>query len=185
MTIIAFIGLKQSGKSTAAKYLQEKYGFVRHNFKDALVNEIKQNFPDLLQEIKDIYDLPHMDTIDALFEEKPPLVRKLLQNYGTEVRRKDDINYWVDKWLAEFLFSKSENFVVDDVRFRNEAQTVKNQEGIIIKIIRTGQVSNDNHSSETEHNQIIPDYTIEVGDGEQDKLYAELDKIIYDKKNNE
>lgn len=50
--IIALKGFKQVGKSTAASYLEEKYGFFRVNFKDALVAEIKQNFPDLLREIE-------------------------------------------------------------------------------------------------------------------------------------
>jgi len=45
MKLIAFVGFKQSGKTTASQYLQEKHGYIRHNFKDALVREIKQNFP--------------------------------------------------------------------------------------------------------------------------------------------
>ena len=49
MTIIALTGLKQSGKSTAANYLVEKYGFIKHNFKDALINEIKTYFPDFIK----------------------------------------------------------------------------------------------------------------------------------------
>ena len=35
--IIAFTGKKQTGKSTACAYLEEKYGFTRVNFKDALI----------------------------------------------------------------------------------------------------------------------------------------------------
>ena len=101
--IIGFTGYKQSGKSTAAKYLEEKYNFTRINFKDALVQEIKDNFPDLLEEICLIYEefsFPKEGDgvdfgIENMFQTKPPLMRALLQNYGTEVRRKDDQHYWV------------------------------------------------------------------------------------------
>jgi len=47
--IIGFVGFKQVGKSTAAKYLEKKYGAKRVNMKDGLVAELRKNFPDLLR----------------------------------------------------------------------------------------------------------------------------------------
>ena len=122
MKLIGLVGFKQSGKSTAAKYLEEKYGFVRHNMKDALIAEIKQNFPDLLEGIAkahpDITGGMFLDeAIQTLFEIKPPLMRALMVNYGTEVRRRQDKNYWVKAWLATPVFQN--NIVTDDVRFIN------------------------------------------------------------------
>jgi len=179
--IIGLVGFKQSGKSTAASYLESKYGFVRHNFKDALVAEIKQNFPDLLREILHTYklfDKPGVDykTIDNLFIYKPPLMQALMQNYGTEVRRKENPDYWVNEW-AKNSYSQNK-IVVDDVRFLNEADKVRERGGTIIRIIRTDITSGGDHPSETEQLEIQADYTIEVGMGEHEKLYEELDKII-------
>ena len=149
--IVGLVGFKRSGKSTVAKYLESKYGFYRHNFKDALIEEIKQNFPDLLEEIieDEIYHADMNETgeknnidIDWLFANKPPLIRALMQNYGTEVRRNEDINYWVNKWeIALRDMSQKgilpEDIVTDDVRFLNEAKVVNIWDGIIIRVICT------------------------------------------------
>jgi adenylate kinase family enzyme len=86
--IVAFTGKKQNGKSTAAAYVAEKYGFVRINFKDALVAETLANFPVLLDEIIEVMDRREYDgmnpwTHERLIKEKPPLMRALLQNNGT------------------------------------------------------------------------------------------------------
>lgn len=169
--IISFIGMKQSGKSTAANYLVEKYNFTKHNFKDALIQEIKDYFPDFITKECELYNCD----VDYLFEKKPGHIRQLMQNFGTELRRREYPNYWVDRWS---LLKPNGNVVVDDCRFINEAEAIKQSKGVIIKIIRTGQENKDLHQSEQEFNQITPDYVIEVATGEQDKLYEELNKII-------
>lgn len=188
MKLIGLVGFKQSGKSTAAKYLEEKYGFVRHNMKDALIAEIKQNFPDLLREIANetykyhyIYSAVPVECIEQLFDEKPPLMRALMVNYGTEVRRREDPDYWVHHWklgVPALLAEDEYNIVTDDIRFVNEAQAIKGWNGKLIRIVRTDITTGGDHSSETEQLQIEADYTIEVGPGEQEKLYAALDALM-------
>ena len=178
--IVALTGKKQSGKSTAAKYLEEKYGFVRLNFKDALVKEIKERMPDLLQQIIKVLDATQYDgnapwTVDSLFEIKPPIIRTLMQNYGTEVRRKDHEDYWVVKWLKEA--QQYENVVVDDCRFLNEASAIRSMHGWILLIHRQDMESADTHQSETEMDQITVDRVVSLKTGEHDKLYAFLDKF--------
>lgn len=170
--IIGLTGLKQSGKSTAAKYLESKYGFKRHNFKDALVKELKRNFPDLLEEMVSVHDA---ENIDKLFEEKPPLIRKLLQNYGTEVRRREDSEYWIREWINNRPLS---NTVVDDVRFLNEAQAVRLYGGRIVQIIKQGQESNDQHQSETEMARIIPDSKIIANEGKPEDIEKAIDLLM-------
>lgn len=171
--IIAFIGYKQSGKSTASKYLQEKYGFKPHNFKDALIEEIKTYFPDFIKKECELYNC----TPEELFEKKPGHIRQLMQNFGTELRRKEHPQYWVAKWVQYDPIKNNQNTVVDDCRFLNETETVKACGGTIIKIIRTGQENTDPHQSEQEFNQITPDYTIEVATGEQELLYKKINEI--------
>ena len=184
--IIGLIGFKQVGKSTAANYLEEKYGFVRHNMKDALVAEVKQNFPDLLAEIVRQLELRRSEfeivpwTVDRLFVDKPPLMRALLQNYGTEVRRRDNDNYWVNRWdtIARNTGLFRSNLVTDDVRFKNEAQAVIDRGGILIRLTRPDITTGGSHRSEIEQLEIIADYTIECEPGGQESLYAQLDEII-------
>ena len=194
--IIGLIGFKQVGKSTAAKYLEEKYGFVRHNMKDALVAEIKQNFPDLLTEILENEVVSILENgsykeweeveaggIERLFQTKPPLIRALLQNYGTEVRRRDDDNYWVVQWSrkimdATLVSGYNDKFVTDDIRFLNEAKAVKDLDGILIRLTRPDIQTGGTHASETEQLEIVADYTIECKPGDHEHLYSELDRIV-------
>lgn len=169
--IIAFIGYKQSGKSTASKYLEEKYGFKPHNFKDALIEEIKTYFPDFIKKECELYNCD----VGHLFEKKPGHIRQFMQNFATELRRANNPDYWVDKWWYNAQYEGK--IVIDDCRFLNEAKEIQDRNGVIIKIIRTGQETTDPHQSEQEFNQIIPDYTIEVATGEQELLYKKINEI--------
>jgi hypothetical protein len=185
MRLIAFTGFKQSGKTTASRHLQDKYGYQLHNFKDGLIKELKEKFPDLLREMLGMEKSLFLgcENIDDLFTLKPPLMRALLMNYGTEVRRAEDEDYWVLQWklgLVEHMMADRRAIVVDDVRFVNESEAIKAWGGTIIRIVRTDITSGGEHVSETEMLEIQPDHTIEVGPGEHEKLYAELDKILLD-----
>jgi hypothetical protein len=186
--IIALTGYKQSGKSVASKYLQEKYNFTPHNFKDGLIKELKQNFPDLLQSIietqenedssnVDLGNKPEIKswTLERLFEEKPPLIRTLMKNYGTEVRRREDQRYWIRKWINTRPIG---NVVIDDLRFIGEDGAIKLYDGIIIRIKKVGQVNTDTHQTESEIDSIPADYTIEAIQGDHAKIHNDLDKII-------
>lgn len=181
--IIGLIGFKKVGKSTAAEYLAREHGFVRHNMKDALVAEIKQNFPDLLRAVQDVYSDPktfYKPLVADLFTIKPPLMRALLQNYGTEVRRGDSDTYWTDQWNGKYLFGLPDkvNVVTDDVRFKNEADVIKLNGGILIRLTRPDITTGGDHASETEQLSIEADYTIKCQPGDHEHLYSELDKII-------
>ena len=167
--IVSFTGKKQAGKTLCSDFFVKK-GFITINFKDSLIEEIKENFPDLLEHILSEY--PFIKRIDDLFEIKPPIVRRLLQNYGTNVRRKDDSNYWVDKWLKKVSSFKGD-IIVDDCRFLNEAKTVKNLGGVIIRINRHSLKNDDNHISEIEMDKIKYDYSID-----NNKSKKELNKKL-------
>jgi len=171
MAIIGLVGFKQVGKSTAAKYLEDKYGFTRHNFKDAMVQEIKDNFPNLIEELEIHYNL----STPQLFIQKPPLMRALMVNYGTDVRRKDDPDYWTRQWVKNLVTQKT---VADDVRFLNEAAAVKIEGGIIIRLTRSDIPTGGDHASETEQLEIVADHTIECDPGDHESLYRALDDII-------
>ncbi len=181
--IIGLTGKKQNGKSTAAQYVADKYGFVRLNFKDALVAEIKERFPNVLEAIIEVMDRSAYDgmkpwTIDRLFKDKPPIFRALMQNFGGEVRRRDHEDYWVVMWLKQA--SKHKNVVVDDVRFLNEAQAVRDMGGMIIRIVRADYNNNDSHVSETEMDSIEADDSVTVVSGEEGIEYLKkfMDSII-------
>lgn len=194
MKILGFVAMKGSGKTTACKYLESKYGAVRVSFKDALIAELKEKFPELLNEILAIYSGHCLSdgetkeyffkTVDDLFLWKPPLMRTLLQNYGTNVARAQDPDHWVLQWklgVVEKLMQDYKLIVVDDVRFLNEAAAIKDWLGTLIRITRTDMVNTDTHQSEQEQKDIVCDYEIVCHGGDEDKLYAELDGIMQNK----
>lgn len=173
--IIALTGLKQSGKSTVAKYLEEVYGFRRINFKDALLAELKEYFPDFLSAEAEY----HKCTINELLEKKPGHIRQLLQNFGTELRRGENENYWVDQWRRHILFgSFVDKVVVDDCRFLNEAAAIRGMGGKIIRVMKTGQEMNDSHASESEMKHIQVDHIIAADQGDHEMLIKQVDKIM-------
>lgn len=172
--LIALTGPKQSGKTVIADYIAEKYGYSRLNFKDALIEEVKERLTRTLWLIADENNL----TIDELFTKKPylPIIRLLLQEYGTDVRRKDDEGYWVYKWLRKFSASNL-NVVVDDCRFLNEADMISRLGGEIIRVVRPSLAPEDSHQSETEQQNILTDNII-INDGSTEDLKKKVDKLM-------
>ena len=172
--IVGLTGKKRSGKTEASKGLWDEFDTL--NFKDPLITEIRKNMPDLLKQIQlESSSGKSLMTIDELFDTKPPLLRKLMQNYGTDLRRNEDEDYWVKKWL-ERVKDYSGNVVVDDVRFLNEASAIKMMGGIVVRITREGEDDSDNHKSEKEMDLIAVDHEI-VNDGTKEELQELLYKI--------
>jgi hypothetical protein len=180
--IIAFVGKKGSGKSTACEYLSTD-NTIRINFKDKLIEELRTKFPELLQAIIKTLDDNAMTynpanpwTVERLFTEKPLLVRTLMQNYGTDVCRASDPDYFVKTWEAKVAEYHDHRILTDDCRFISEYEAVRRQGGVVIRIERVGLVSTDTHTSELEMDSIPADYTIKAST--KDELYTQLDSII-------
>lgn len=172
--LIGLIGLAGAGKTTVADYLVDNYGYKKLSFKYALIDELKENFPELLKLWSYQYD---MEDIDGLFKVKPEEVRLLMQHYGTEVRRRDDPDYWVNKWHQQFSIHDTGNIVVDDVRFLNEADRIKMCGGKLIRLEREDLVPGK-HVSEQEQFKIEHDIAFKVGAGEHAELYRMVDLYL-------
>lgn len=151
MIVIAFTGKKGHGKSTACNKLVEMFGdrIVRVNFKDALINTMTLKMGGVLTDLSGHYGM----TVEQLFNEKPPVMRRLMQFAGTDIYRELNSNYWVDLWSESVSKYKDTDkiIVTDDVRFNNEFEAVVNLGGSVVKIVATNKpVANDNHPSEVE-----------------------------------
>jgi len=83
--------------------------------------------------------------------------RSLLQWWGTEYRRKQDDQYWVNKAIEKckpnlFQGGGSPLYVIDDLRFENEATALLSAGAILVRVERTNNpnsISNPWHESET------------------------------------
>lgn len=117
-------------------------------------------------------------TVDTLLRYKPiSAVRFLMQEYGTDVRRRDNPSHWVDAWrMGVRSLGMSDPLVVaPDVRFHNEAVAVREVGGTIWRVTRPG-VEVSAHESEQAQTTIRVDGTI-VNDGSLADLEAAVCRL--------
>lgn len=62
--------------------------------------------------------------------------RTVMQVWGTDVRRASNENYWVEKAIgkAVLLNSQGINVALDDVRFKNEAVAILENDGLLVRL---------------------------------------------------
>ncbi len=94
-------------------------------------------------------------------------VRRILQWWGTEYRRTEDPDYWTKAWTkkVESFDLQNIHILIDDVRFMNELDTVRAEDGLIIKIERPGFNGAGNHASETSLDEYNDWNRVIVNDG--------------------
>jgi len=165
MKIIAFTGLKQAGKDTAA-----------HQLKLSLIPaRVKQiNFADALK--KEVAAACNT-TVDDINTRKASY-RTLLQVWGTDYRRMlHGENYWLLKWVeaVNALSPIPQYLLCTDVRFLNEAAIIKQLGGVIIRIVKSS-LKADGHASETEQAHIVADFTVH-NDGDINELRQQINKL--------
>ena len=150
--IIGLTGGKGSGKSTAGRCIRHKYGYKILSFakpiKDMLmamgISEECISDPDLKEKELEGYN-------------KSP--RWFMQSLGSEWGRaliSDRI--WITCLEKQML--PWNHYVIDDVRFPNEAEFIKEQGGKILHVERTKMQGEDVHVSEAGLSKDLIDGTI-------------------------
>ncbi len=181
--LIAISGKIGNGKDAIADHLVKNYGFTIVRFSDALKEEVIERLPRTLKVFHDSLDYHgginrncQGDCIrQMVYVDKPHGVRELLQEYGSEVRRKDSATYWVDRWVERV--AKHPRVVTPDVRFPNEASAVMSQRGHLWRVVRAGMTETGDHQSETS----LDAYsfgTVIQNDGTLAQLYEKVDTLV-------
>jgi hypothetical protein len=169
--IIALTGRAGSGKSTVAQQLITQHDFVLVKFAEPLKW--------MLQSI----GLGHAEIEGDLKEEGMPLLsfrtpryamQTLGQEWGREIMGKD---FWVNIWLdrVKALIAQGfHNIVVDDCRYPNEEQAVRDMAGSIWRVERPhnkNSLLEELHGSETAMDYIE---VSEVIENTEDKHHLEF-----------
>lgn len=161
--IIGLSGYARSGKDTVAEYLVTHRGFKRVAFADP----IRQILYDMNPSIDGVRLTTMVDEYGWDITKSKPEVRELLQSLGYSARRNINPNVWI---MAAFgIMRRDENYVIADVRFRNEANAIKEFEGQIWRIERPGIEPVNAHISEWEMDGYEYDWAIN-NDGTLEQL---------------
>lgn len=148
MRLLAFGGLKGSGKDECAKPLIEQ-GWVHLKFADPLWQCLQA----LDLEVKYLgCNIKLNSVIRDLGREEAkkqvPVVRRLLERIGTEMGRGvlgEDI--WVEYMANRILeLPEDANIVISDCRFSNEADLVRKLGGQVILVRRPGVLQGEHRS---------------------------------------
>jgi len=166
MRLIALTGFKGSGKSEVARHLVDNFGYERVSFADplkAMLKAIGLTDEHLFGPLKET-------PLKLLCGETP---RYVMQTLGTEWGRllvHDRL--WCNLWSirAGKILAMNGNVVADDLRYPNEAETIRSLGGVIWRIHRNYHVGDD-HISETLIDSIHYDAKFH-NDGTLDELRA-------------
>jgi len=187
---IALTGQAQAGKSTAAAYLRDFYGFTVLGFADDL-RAMAWDINPLVAVEKvmtsanqwEAYSLYYRDAVERLGYEtakvRYPEVRRFLQRLGTEgIRNNVGANYWVES-AVERAQVVGGNIVFEDARFPNEVAAVHEAGGTVLRILRPGAglQANGEHPSEANEGALHTDWAVE-NDGSLDVFKARLDFVL-------
>lgn len=154
--IIGITGLKGAGKSTVAAIIHRKYSFPEYTFAGPLKYLCQIAF---LLEQRQLHDPVLKEQVDPRWGLSP---RQMMQTLGTECFRGHfGPDYWL-KLLKERLATESTPFViVSDVRFENEADFVKQQGGIVVRVERAAATTIDAHITEAGQADIQADIVVQ------------------------
>jgi len=157
---IALGGQMGAGKTTCAEFLVKVFQFKRYSFA-AKLKEIAR-------------DLFAMDKKNRAF----------LQYLGTDVLRRVKDTVWIDYLMRQIEFEKPDRAVIDDLRFINEAEAVKQHEFRTVKLecenIHSRNVVGLNrgqHKSEVEAGKLQGDFAVNT-DCSVDKMYKKIMGVL-------
>ena len=71
-------------------------------------------------------------------------VRSLLQWWGTDFRRKEDVRYWIDNYglptLDRLRHAGTDVVCVTDVRFQNEVDALQRLDGVVFEVVASDEI---------------------------------------------
>lgn len=192
--VLALSGWKGSGKSTVADYLSSEYGFTQVSFASRLKDMVSEAY----NVDRELFDSPTKKEMPLVQYPVIPSdattiqMHKLLQaelssGYWTpralcilegSMRRAVHSNYWVRLVLQEMNRNPGGRYVITDMRYKTEADTVRlfYPNSPIIRINRF-----DNISTQDPSERDMDDYPFDIqldNRGTHEQLHSQLDNLM-------
>lgn len=184
MRNVALIGRARSGKDSVGARLESRYGYTRLAFADPLKKMALEVNPWIVYGIGGMQSIRLADLIEHVGWERAkdeyPEVRRILQATGQSVRDRDPI-HWLRLMMASLDAARlaGANVVVTDVRYPNEANTLRLLGFRMVRIIRPSLDDHSpTHASETALDGFSAGLTI-YNDGTLADLAAQADSIAH------
>lgn len=170
--IIGISGLARCGKSTAAAYIAEHFGYVDLAFADRLKAGLEAMFH---------IDSEYLNSKEDVIPWIGASYRKLMQTLGTEWGRETiGENLWVLQMIrtidAMEAGDRAEGYVISDVRFGNEAGWIR-QVGTLLHIQRDHDIEVRAHKSECGIEPIEGEWII-YNNGNLLDLYGQIARFM-------
>lgn len=170
--ILGLAGKRGSGKSTAAKLIQELTPTINWQEK-MFAAKLKDMICTLLGCTREqLEDIDFKEKVNPVTGFSP---RYLMQTLGTEWGRNLDYNFWVNALFSEY--QPKVNWIITDVRFKNEAEIIRQHGGLVIRINRNTE-EQDNHPSETSLDNYAHFNAIIDNNGTLDELHIKLMNVL-------
>lgn len=152
--IIAFAGKKQSGKTTCSEFVLKYFnGIIEpfnggkiYNFADTLKQDICMNILGMSYDQCYGTDDQKNQLTDIEWNGSNLTAREVMQFVGTDIFRKMKNNVWVDATINKIKIEQPKIAIIADCRFPNEVNSIKQNNGIVIKLSR--DLYHSNHESE-------------------------------------
>ena len=185
ITGIGFTGRMKAGKDTSANFLKEE--FLRSD-EPSIQAFTQLAFADSLKQIcMEHLGLTHHQCYDQDGKEEYNKFwgmtnREILQRIGTEAMRNGfhkDVWAKITELRIKDAIKRNAFFIITDVRFPNEAETIRRNGGVVVRIIRPNIESNGivGHASEQDLPGRLIDGTV-YNDGSLDDLHKKIKKLI-------
>lgn len=184
MENIAITGLSRAGKDTVAARLVEAHGYVRVAFADRLKEAALRADPIVYGEDSGRLEAHYTRLAEVVNDigwerakDEYPEVRRFLQDYGQTIREIDPF-FWIQaaQPAVSAAWDAGRPVVFTDVRYVNEADTLKSWDFDIVRVTRPGQTPGA-HLSEREMLSYRADHEI-VNGGSLEALAALADMLV-------
>ena len=183
MLVALYSPRPQCGKTTAAEHLVKEHAFTPLRFADALKKMLETLLTEAGIPLSQSWDLLRGNAKEVPIAALGGVTgRRLMQTLGTEWGRESiDEDFWtrvMDGKLDQY--PRGRRIVIDDMRFPNEYDMLKEKGAIMVKVFR-GSAHRDPHASSHPSEGALNhhDFDFEISNNSDlSVLYGKMDSIV-------